>query len=110
MNDQELADRVVALGVGRILAKDSGKGYRFAGQFLTSSQIVRDPRVAMALMEKCAVRGFHVTLGKTGQYKAQDGQRYCSAGRTGLPAHVAYGDESAHTITQACVQALESGQ
>ena len=57
MNDKELADAVVALGIGEYVA---GAYWLATGPDpikLDSSEFVRDPRVAMALMEKCIGMG-----------------------------------------------------
>jgi len=59
MNDKELTNKVVALGVGESALADAGEMlYRFDGggswQFDdTADEFVRDWRVAGALMEKC---------------------------------------------------------
>lgn len=56
MNDKELADRVVALGVFRYWNNDSARGYVIMDSHeLSAEHFVRDWRVAGALMEKCIV-------------------------------------------------------
>ena len=58
MNDKELADKVVALGVGSNYSKGEGRrmpemdGPQTMGPY-TDEVFVRDWRVAGALMEKC---------------------------------------------------------
>ncbi len=49
-NDQALADKVVALGVGS--RKDTAYYRGINYEVLTADLFVRDPRVAMALMQK----------------------------------------------------------
>ena len=65
MNDKELADKVVALGVGGYMDNRTGDGKEYYEMrrfehgtwtfdyMLETAEFVRDPRVSMALMEKC---------------------------------------------------------
>ena len=57
VNDKELADRIVALGVGNHQhfsdGRDKGDWYGFDCTGDTAEYFVRDWRVAGALMEKC---------------------------------------------------------
>ncbi len=52
MNDQELADKVVALGVGRHLPSDEWAIIGQVGLWQTTFEFVRDWRVVGALLEK----------------------------------------------------------
>jgi len=68
MNDKELADAVVALGIGEYVA---GAYWLATGPDpikLDSSEFVRDPRVAMALMEKCLASGIDVSMSLQSNY------------------------------------------
>ncbi len=50
MNDKELADKVVALGIGK--PRLGMVGYMFEGYGMSASEFVRDWRVFGALLEK----------------------------------------------------------
>jgi hypothetical protein len=53
MDDKTLADAVVALGIKKLMLKQpSGESYTWTYQPQPDNEFVRDPRVAMALMEK----------------------------------------------------------
>ena len=100
MNDKELADRVVALGVGRHLGLASGEGdLRIFGINKTpignTGMFVRDWRVAGALMEKChqfevRIFGFKIKVGDSW---------------VDNPEHPA---DLPRAICEACVAALEN--
>ena len=101
-SDKALADRVVALGVG------NRKGTVFwrnpDGHTLDAPYFVRDPRVAIALMERC---GLHViTIDTENAYPyvevwPQCGPDYYYANiRDSLP----------RAIIKACVTALEESK
>ena len=77
MNDKELADAVVALGVG---ACDVGMGYwlRCEEAYINEDKFVRDWRVAGSLMEKVDWAGANIDIEKwsTGYEVAIDGSIY----------------------------------
>jgi len=56
MNDKELADAVVALGVGSISIRDGDNEYCICAAFIRADQFVRDWRVTGALIEMCEAR------------------------------------------------------
>lgn len=106
MTDKELADKVVALGVGwsevlngtTLYALDSPPS--FEGKGMAAEQFVRDWRVAGALIEKCPIviqEGEHVTVG----IHNEKGQ----ISNYGYATFVA-GDR-VRAIIEACVEGLE---
>ena len=97
MNDKELADKVVALGVGNLIAAGNYQIGESTG--LYAKQFVRDWRVAGALMERCQPTMaldinpenppwilIHTDIGKT--YEGED-------------------DSLPRAIIEACVEALD---
>jgi hypothetical protein len=53
MNDKELADKVVALGVGSISIRDGADEYKLPdGCFVRAGDFIRDGRVVLAMMER----------------------------------------------------------
>jgi hypothetical protein len=73
MNDKELAEPIVALGVGSIIELQephSGSAYVLADEmiFLTAESFVRDWRVAGAMMEKCLASGIDVGMNLQSNY------------------------------------------
>lgn len=97
MNDKELADKVVALGIG------DRNGTAFwrtpSGHHLDAHEFVRDPRVAMALMERCLL----VEIQEDGGWYA-----HVYAGETESPRN-AHSDSLPRAIVEACVLALSRG-
>ena len=103
-----LADRIVALGVG----KKCNKSYSIRSNQLpddpvpvwtlrTSAGFVRDWRVAGALMEKCREKGFEICLEPGG----------CTIFRVPQEENIiarGCSDNAAHAIIQATVEALEA--
>jgi hypothetical protein len=55
MNDKQIADRLVEMGIGILDdGTETHDTYRVIGmRFTDASHFVRDPRVAMAVMERC---------------------------------------------------------
>ena len=109
MNDKELADKVVALGLFNALKFSDGEdgGYQISSDPLhqttqSAGNFVRDWRVAGALMEKCV----------QGEFRTDDGSWF--AGATVDDDHAYYDeyDNSANNallpraIIEACVEAL----
>jgi len=103
MNDKELANAVVALGVGQ--ANPKGGSYYFDGPHSVSpDKFVRDPRVAMALMEKA----------RWGDWSKVPGTKkwivkfYAETGELDKSLESKYGtDESLpRAIIEACTEAL----
>ena len=95
MNDKELADRIMALGVGY-------DGYKF--YMCESKYFVRDWRVAGALMEKTdGVDYDHDEYGEksVGRIRAYKG---------GLVSEAYVYDSLPRAICEACVEALETDQ
>ena len=95
MSDQELADKVVALGVGNLIAVGNYQIGETTG--LYADQFVRDWRVAGALMEKCLSVEF-ITVSRTREYSA--------VARTGKTAD-AINESLPRAINEACVEALD---
>ena len=62
MNDTELAEKVVAAGVGSISQRDGDNEYCIMAAFIRADQFVRDWRVAGAFMEQCARRKRTIAL------------------------------------------------
>lgn len=94
MNDKELADAVVALGVGQDI--------RFGLGEANVEKFVRDWRVAGALMEKCeSVNIINAGNGKFSALVHLD---------RGVEHQMAMSDSKARAITEACVQALTDSQ
>lgn len=99
MNDKELADRIVALGVG---VKDPFRSYmysvsRLAGVRYDAESFVRDWRVAGALMEKVIVVETHDL----------DNEWYAKAEPRGGVYVIACHESLPRAIIKACVGALE---
>ena len=96
MNDRELADKVVALGIGKV----SPLSYiTFDGDYMGHSIFVRDWRVAGALMEKLF----------TSNVPEWDCNEEALANAVTLAAQISHRDESLpRAIIEACVQALEN--
>jgi len=117
LDDKELADRVVALGIGGYakLTEADTEPYDFYGDFQSADQFVRDWRVAGALMEKCigmAIepleidsgygRGWEVCNCFSVNSKFGGGDhcyKFCKAENESLP----------RAIIEACVEALDVG-
>jgi hypothetical protein len=95
MNDKELADAVVALGVGGQEAKSLN--FYYAGQGFTAADFVRDWRVAGALMEK--VDAVYVEALTNGRWQAQ---AHNNAELTSWYVYIT----PARAIIEACVEAL----
>lgn len=104
MNDQELAERVVALGVIEWCPRipDLLRLRNEPSIYWTPHDAVRDPRVAMALMEKCdnydcwRIQKIHAKW-HVGRIIDYDEQCDCNATNESLP----------RAIVEACVSALE---
>jgi hypothetical protein len=98
MNDNELADKVVALGVGR-LCPDRGFQFRTEDLSGVPQEFVRDWRVAGALMEKCV--DINVS------YRHGD-HIIWNAAVTSTQRGRAYGESESlpRAIIEACVEAL----
>ena len=102
MNNEELADRVVALGVGEVSRKRLPIiQYRFH-EYFSAYKFVREWRVAGALMEKC----WSVEIDKRGcpwwvaAERPKKPQKFRKAKNESLP----------RAIIEACVEALDSVQ
>ena len=101
MSDKELADKVVALGVGE---KDTFRPYMYTlGKFESvryeADEYVRDWRVAGALMEKCQ-KIYAEYIGEPEQVvyaRAENNRTWEWPSGESLP----------RTIIEACVEALE---
>ena len=96
MNDKELADRVVALGVGSTDPIVTGLYWLNEPDGEHAGLFVRDWRVAGALMEKC-LSVEYITVSRTGEYSA--------VARTGNTAD-AVNTSLPRAIIEACVEAL----
>jgi hypothetical protein len=100
MNDQELADRIVALGVG--FKREFTKGPRYTltknRDYLDAPSWVRDWRVAGALMEKAQSRGIEIIILNDGvQIAHPKWAGYEWSDNKSLP----------RAICEACVEALK---
>jgi len=110
MTDQELADKVVALGVG--YADRGGPGFMDdytlggIGNELNADEFVRDWRVAGALMEKCIAMDVEYMEIDSGYGR---GWQVCNtiAGKQPYKYHKANNDSLPRAIIEACVAALE---
>ena len=107
MNDKELADKVVALGVGKFLPAKRGKvhirsedGYSIGHLDSSVSEFVRDWRVAGALIEKVD----YVVLARlnSNRFEAEIRMK-----KTEQKCALAVDREPCRAITEACVEALE---
>ncbi len=113
MNDKELADRIVALGVSTIdTPQHQRPGWRDANEWITNDVeiFVRDWRVAGALMEKASQAAEH---GLCKQVWRLFGGFYHFEMYTGAAYEVtaAKADESLpRAIIEACVDALDEDQ
>ncbi len=98
MNDKELADAVVALGVGFV---DSSRGYQIVSALDMSGvveQFVRDPRVAMALILKCQkIYIEYIDEPELAVYARAENNRTWDW---------KHGESLERTIVEACVEAL----
>jgi hypothetical protein len=99
MDDKSLADAVVALGVGQH-RKFGGVPirYRFVGsdENMYASEFIRDPRVAMALMEKVDI-----------SYTKDREDRFWKAWHSShIDKFIASDKSLPRAITEACVEAL----
>lgn len=98
-DDKELADRVVALGVGQ----QCGKGFyllpeswdysAIEGNECDAELFVNDPRVAMALMERVLDEGFVFDIGQKVRIVSTD---------IAIPIN----ESLPRAITETCVEAL----
>jgi len=108
MNDKELADKVVALGVGAKWPVESqtpryhvdSKSARQNTGYLMPELFVRDWRVAGALMEKIACIEID-TIGNPWWVACN-----CTAGPQPHKYHKAEGESLPRAIIEACVEAL----
>lgn len=106
MSDKQLADRIVALGVGRVEA-----GFYFIdstfgpdGYTRELHKFVRDPRVAMALMEKCNNKWYGVET-----YQDGVGPYHAVVLRSKYTDWARSSNESLpRAICEACVETLEN--
>jgi len=101
MTDKELADSIVALGVGESTLGDKGELYRYDDRELWSYDdaaeiFVRDPRVAMALIE--------LVLDKTKDRKAAWRSIDPQGGWISMTKPISV----PRAISEACVKALEA--
>ena len=115
MNDKELADRVVALGVGGIMDNRTGDGKEYYemrkfehgvwtfAYMLEASEFVRDGRVAVALMDKC-----HAIFIE----KLSDEKWSCRADKACGERTRAWHDHESlpRAITEACVKAWDRAE
>ncbi len=105
MNDKELADKVVALGV----AKWSGiwEGYLTIGngQYQSVYEFVRAWRVAGVLMEKCYDR--EIDLSTHTGVAAHNGENWVGLTSNDKDWTTGIGDSLPRAIIEACVEALE---
>lgn len=111
MDDKELADAVVALGVGSIYSFGGKQYYYIAGVIprrlsLNADLFVHDPRVAMALMERM---GPHKI--ETNYCKYTDGSEdwlcYIEHNDTLDKLAQVRNESLPRAITEACVKALQ---
>jgi hypothetical protein len=97
VSDQELADRIVALGVGSSSPLENTMLYCIAAAFLRDDQFVRDWRVAGAMMEKvCHNKLMQIEQWDDSTEWAVDFGGMACADNESLP----------RAITEACVEAL----
>ena len=105
MDDKELVDRVVALGV---VSKMAGKYWLPYGSNMEIGElpqtVARDWRVAGALMEKCEELRFYNDGGNTPPTFVVETPEPCSN-----IFHEARGESLPHAIIEACVSALTTG-
>ena len=106
MNDKDLADRIVAFGV--VEAIDGFYYFRDKlfdrTEALTATQTARDPRVAMALMERC----WSVDIYR--EDDRYDVEAWTRSGPEFGRAHLYEGQNESlpRAIIEACVKALEA--
>ena len=102
-NDKELADKIVALGVGKhqhfAEGRDKGDWYGYDSTGDTATYFVHDWRVAGALMEKAA-RFIKIDLDKS------NGQWYVYVQGQDPKEPVTMNEELSRAINEACVEAL----
>ena len=105
MNDKELADKVVALGVGKFLPAKLGKihlrsedGYSIGFLDSSVSEFVRDWRVAGALMEK---------VDSCYPEKLIDERWQVQASMNAMPTEWLVNKSLPRAIIEACCEALE---
>ena len=109
MTDKELADKVVALGVGWSGEPGSdaywpdGERYATSGNVLRADTFVRDWRVAGALLERLDAFGSHKIRGN--KYEFRPFIHGCRIGSNGL-RHVV-NESLPRAIIEACVEALD---
>ena len=110
-DEQALADRIVALGVGRYTGTDGpqGKGLDIPGALFERfpEEFIRDGRVVLALMEKCVNMDTQPNV--EAWIDPSDKQRYkCVTHDYGPhPFSETQNESLAIAITTACVEALE---
>ena len=112
VKDKELADKVVALGVGRRLFDDAHMDwYQIWDWDVPSNKFVRDWRVAGALIEK-TIKDDKIDLRCVSGSWMPSLERFdaCVAG-SATPTYGVYLDRSnkslPHAIIEACVEALD---
>ena len=102
MNDKELADKVVALGVGRIADSVMGciPGFVIDNAWMSLSAVGQDWRVAGALIIKCLSQGYRIDLRLLGV-------RITTHSPTLITAATTRSVDQVPAIIEACVKALE---
>lgn len=112
MNDKELAEALFEL---RVVSFSPAYEYAYntvaGGKNMNAEQIVRDPRVAMALMDKCVVEELEIHLANS-----RPNTRFCGIDRFAPDESIEVNDyvgvsnardESLpRAIVEACVEAL----
>lgn len=101
--DKELADKIVALGVLRLSIHDTEYRYIFRSVGYTASHIVRDWRVAGALMEKSWE---HFIIGKHGTREDWEWSVGWDIDYDGCTTYSVIGQSLPRAIIEACVEAL----
>lgn len=103
MNDKELADKVVAIGVGAFDLPFLGvKTYEINGERLATDVFVRDWRVAGQLIEKC--RDNDISINIDGIHNQGYVEAFNLAGKK-FPAKRIF-DSIPRTINEVAVEAL----
>ena len=118
MSDKELADKVVALGVGRVegdyyVAPQEYMNFEEAlmdEPLIYFSQFVRDWRVAGALMEKCRKRGYTIGMAVVGATDIEvEVCEYDAQLREHNQLGIGQNESLPRAIIEACVEALDMG-
>ena len=102
MNNKELADRVVALGIGRLATSVMGNvpGFVIDNAWMSLEAVGQDWRVAGALIIKCLSQGYRIDLRLLGV-------RITTHSPTLTTAATTRSIDQVPAIIKACVDALE---